>query len=119
MPDAIENESKRVFTLQEARDLLPLVRRVTADAVSQVHSQINRLEALTEEDSEFEEVRSLIDATVNLWIENVENLGAEVKGLWLVDFDNGQGYYCWRFPEDELDHFHTYEQGFDTRTLIC
>jgi len=25
--------------------------------------------------------------------------GLEVKGLWLVDFDNGSGYYCWRYPK--------------------
>ena len=45
----------------------------------------------------------------------MEALGADVKGLWLVDFDNGSGYYCWQYPEDGLDHFHSYEEGFAGR----
>ena len=43
----------------------------------------------------------------------MEALGAEVKGVWLVDFDNGSGYYCWRWPETAIDHFHGYEEGFE------
>lgn len=116
---ASTSSDKRVFTLNEARELLPLVRKLTAEAVNQVHTQINRLDALTEEDPEFDEVRSMIDLAVNIWIENMQKLGCEVKGLWLVDFDNGQGFYCWRYPEDELDHFHTYEQSFENRAMIC
>ena len=32
--------------------------------------------------------------------------------MFLVDFDNGEGYYCWKWPEREVDHFHGYEEGF-------
>ena len=42
-------------------------------------------------------------------------LGADVKGLWLVDFDTGAGYYCWKWPEEELAYFHGYEEGFAGR----
>ena len=38
------------------------------------------------------------------------NLGIDVKGLWLIDFDNGSGYYCWHYPEEGLQFFHTYEE---------
>jgi hypothetical protein len=48
----------------------------------------------------------------------MEALGAEVKGVWLVDFDNGSGYYCWRWPETTVDHFHSYEEGFGGRSRI-
>ncbi len=48
----------------------------------------------------------------------MEALGVEVKGLWLVDFDNGSGYYCWRWPERELAFFHGYDEGFAGRTRI-
>jgi hypothetical protein len=44
--------------------------------------------------------------------------GLEIKGLWLVDFDNGSGCYCWRYPETGLDYFHTYEEGFRGRMRI-
>ena len=49
---------------------------------------------------------------VNGWADAVRALGVEVKGLWLVDFDNGEGYYCWRYPEDTIGHYHGYEDGF-------
>jgi hypothetical protein len=44
--------------------------------------------------------------------------GVEVKGLWLIDFDNGSGYYCWRHPEPGLHFFHSYEDGFSGRVPI-
>ena len=44
-------------------------------------------------------LRTLRDI-VEAWAEAVRALGLEVKGLWLVDFDNGEGYYCWKYPED-------------------
>jgi hypothetical protein len=48
----------------------------------------------------------------------MEALGLEIKGLWLVDFDNGSGYYCWRWPEPALEYFHGYEAGFAGRARI-
>jgi hypothetical protein len=41
-----------------------------------------------------------------------------VKGLWLVDFDNGSGYYCWRYPELRLEYYHSYDGGFGSRMRI-
>jgi hypothetical protein len=38
--------------------------------------------------------------------------------LWLVDWDSGDGYYCWRFPEQAIGFFHTYEEGFGGRLPI-
>ena len=49
----------------------------------------------------------------------VRNLGVEVKGLWLADFDSGDGYYyCWKLGEDDIEHFHRYETGFAGRRPI-
>jgi hypothetical protein len=55
---------------------------------------------------------------VNGWAEEVQSLGLEAKGLWLVDFDNGQGYYCWCYPEETVRHYHGYEEGFRGRMPI-
>jgi hypothetical protein len=48
----------------------------------------------------------------------VTSLGCEVKGVWLVDWDTGDGYYCWRFPEQAISFFHTYDEGFAGRIPI-
>lgn len=95
---------KKIFTLEEARVLLPKVRQLTADAVS--------FYARLGDGGEAEEERQKI---VGQWASTVASLGLEIKGLWLVDFDSGAGYYCWKYPEQSLDHFHGYEEGFAGR----
>ena len=95
---------RRVFTLSEARALLSRIREITADAVSRC--------AGVGEDAETEAERQEI---VRGWVEKVSGFGVEVKGLWLVDFDSGAGYYCWKYPEPSLDYFHGYDEGFAGR----
>lgn len=55
---------------------------------------------------------------VSGWAESVLGLGIEVKGLWLIDFDSGAGYYCWKYPEPTLEYFHGYEEGFGGRMKL-
>jgi hypothetical protein len=101
--------TKRIFSLEEAQELPPLVRRITEDAVQRARD----LASDAGQRSEME-LREILIA----WGKKVEKLGAEPKGLWLVDFDNGEGYYCWRYPETRVDHFHEYKTGFQSRQKI-
>lgn len=59
-----------------------------------------------------------VQKIVQQWVAHVVQVGAQAKGLWLVDFDNGNGYYCWKYGEKELLYQHSYEAGFAGRTLI-
>ena len=59
-----------------------------------------------------------LEDVVAAWTGQVQTLGPEVKGLWLVDFDNGEGYYCWGYPETAVLHFHGYDEGFSGRMKI-
>ena len=52
------------------------------------------------------------------WTRDMEILGVVVKGLWLVDFDSGEGYYCWKYPEPAVSHYHGYDDGFPGRIKI-
>jgi hypothetical protein len=65
-----------------------------------------------------EEAQGEVDRVVTEWARALMERGLEVKGLWLVDFDNGSGYYCWRYPEDGLHFYHSYEEGFSGRMRI-
>jgi len=96
--------AKKVFTLGEARAALPRVRELTSDAVF----RFARLGEGGEAETERQEI-------VADWAREVLSLGAEIKGLWLVDFDSGAGYYCWKYPEPSLEYFHGYEEGFAGR----
>ncbi len=108
--------SGREWSLAGALEMMPEVIRRTASAVEEV-------EALAEQGESSEEVfrkqaRERIDAIASRWVREMEALGVEVKGAWLVDFDNGSGYYCWKWPEERLEHFHGYDEGFSRRVRI-
>jgi hypothetical protein len=108
---------RRRWTLESARAIFGEVRSRTGDAVAEVEELVARRGALRE-DAERGEVETRIRAAVSRWIRAMEAMGLEVKGPWLVDFDNGQGYYCWRWPEERLEYFHGYEEGFAGRVRI-
>jgi hypothetical protein len=110
--------SHRIFSLDEARALLPQVKALTADAVRRVEDLTARMQKVEEADSSRSSIESGIEAAIREWSLSIEQLGLEAKGLWLVDFDNGQGYYCWCYPEDTVSHFHDYDGGFRGRMKI-
>lgn len=99
--------AKRIFSYEEAVALLPAVQELTTVAVS-------RIEELDEEETSTDEYQDIIQE----WADGVKGLGIEVKGLWLIDFDSGSGYYCWQYPEPSLQYFHGYEEGFGGRIKL-
>jgi hypothetical protein len=111
-------DARPIFSLQQARDLLPQIKHMTADAVRRAESLVNQLQGLHEEDPERATLAAALRDVVNGWAEHVRSLGLEAKGLWLVDFDNGEGYYCWCYPEETVGHYHGYDDGFAGRTRI-
>jgi hypothetical protein len=111
-------ETSPIFSLQQARELLPEVKHVTADAVRRAESIAGQLQGLAQDDPDRIALSESLREVANTWAEQVRALGAEAKGLWLVDFDNGEGYYCWSYPESTIAHFHGYGDGFDGRMKI-
>jgi hypothetical protein len=96
---------KRIFSYEEAVTLLPEVKRLTADAVE-------RVEQIAED--QVDQAQDIVAE----WARKILDLGIEVKGLWLVDFDSGGGYYCWKHPEPALEYFHSYDEGFPGRVKL-
>ena len=105
-----------IFTLEEAQERMPEVRKITEPVYFLAADLAQELREAEEGDTErVEELRERLQSLVQAWTEGVQALGADVKGLWLVDFDSGDGYWCWAWPESELDHWHSYEGGFRSR----
>ncbi|MDE3155935.1 MAG: DUF2203 domain-containing protein [Acidobacteriota bacterium] len=117
MPDQ-PDLSRKIFTLHEARELLPTVRQLTEQAVHAAAALASRLQHLPEDDPARDSLGASLNDVVSGWATHLQDLGVEVKGLWLVDFDNGDGYYCWAYPEPSLSHYHGYEDGFAGRMTI-
>jgi len=107
-----------VFTLDQAQALLPTVKHLTAEAVRRTESIGERLRDTAEDDPRQARLAEALEGVVADWSARIRALGAEVKGLWLVDFDNGDGYYCWRYPEERVAHYHGYDDGFAGRMKI-
>jgi hypothetical protein len=111
---------RKIFSYEEAVALMPQVRTLTNDAV-------RRLEEIIGQEFTWDEVDELAipqervidyERVVSEWASAVAELGIEVKGLWLIDFDSGGGYYCWRYPEAALSFFHGYDEGFSGRVEL-
>ena len=107
MDERSEEVGKRLFTYEEAAALLPEVQRLTAEAVEEV-----------EQLGESEEMMEQYQTIVGRWAESIIRMGIEVKGLWLIDFDSGSGFYCWQWPEPGLQFYHGYEEGFRGRIQL-
>ena len=112
------SDSRATWTLDGAREMLREVRRLTAGAVADV----DELERLRDEHlsgaEERQQIEERLRSRVSRWIREMEALRVDVKGAWLVDFDNGHGCYCWRWPEERLEYFHGYDEGFSGRCRI-
>jgi hypothetical protein len=109
---------ERCWSLENARAMLGEVRQRTAAAVGEVEPLLAEREKLAEGSPDRRGIEARIQQQISTWVRSMEALGLEVKGLWLVDFDNGSGYYCWRWPEESLEYFHGYEEGYAGRIRI-
>ncbi|MEI6592965.1 MAG: DUF2203 domain-containing protein [Holophagaceae bacterium] len=110
----------RIFTLEEARSLLPQVQTTTEPVfhlAASLAEELSKAEEAGDEDR-MTELRERLHTLVQSWQQAMQDLEADVKGLWLVDFDSGDGYWCWAYPETTLDHWHSYEGGFRSRMPI-
>ena len=96
---------KRIFSYEQAVALLPEVQRITSEAVERVENTVS-------------DEAAVYERIVNDWAGEIMSMGIEVKGLWLIDFDSGGGYYCWKHPEPALEYFHGYEEGFGGRVKL-
>lgn len=110
--------NKRIFSYDEALETFPLVRDLTAAAVRQIEALANKVGSRDELDTRRDQLEEARERIVRAWAREITSIGCEVKGVWLVDWDSGDGYYCWQFPEQAIAFFHTYDEGFTGRLPI-
>lgn len=117
--NVVEINRKKHFTLDEARQLLPIIYRLSEESSREVKVLLNRIEAFSnKENPTVAVIEAQINAIIDRWQIKIEKLGAVPKGLWMADFDNGAGYFCWKFPETEIIYQHGYQDGYSGRILI-
>lgn len=119
MIEIVSQNTSRYFSLEEAQNMLPLIYRLTEEASKSTKYLMACISALPDKKSDrANELQDEINGIISKWQNKLERLGARPKGLWLADFDNGDGYYCWKFPEVKILYKHGYQDGFTGRILI-
>jgi hypothetical protein len=119
LENVIEINRRKTFGLPEARTLLPIIYRFTEESSREVKNQINRIDAYSDKTHpSVAIIEEEINQIITKWQQKIEKLGAAPKGLWMADFDNGEGYYCWKYPEVEIKYWHGYQDGYSGRILI-
>ena len=109
-----------VFSLEEARSILPVVRRITTECSAKVELLIARLETLQLNQTDtICALEKQVNDLIQTWNDKIRKLGAEPRGLWVVDFNSGEGYYCWKHPEIDILYWHSYEDGYSGRKPLA
>ena len=108
----------QTYSYEQALSMLPSVVRLTRDAIGGIEALFNCIQSREEAERRKDELVQAREEIVDRWRQDISHLGCEAKGLWLVDWDSGDGYYCWRYPEETLSFFHSYEEGFAGRLPI-
>ncbi|MEM7411934.1 MAG: DUF2203 family protein [Myxococcota bacterium] len=108
----------RCWSLAGAREILAEVRRHTSEAVTQIGEIDARRSELPAGSSGRKQLDDDVHRAVAKWTRAMEALGVEVHGSWRVGFDNGEGYFCWRWPEPEIAYFRGYDDEDDARARI-
>lgn len=114
---------RSVFSLAEARTLLPVISRMTKTAAEKVQVLITKIEAKSRSSdadrAEIEVFEAQASQLIQDWQTKVQKLGGLPKGIWIVDFDSGDGYFCWKYPEVTIDHWHAYRDGYTKRKKLA
>jgi len=110
-------ESK-LYVLAEASELLPVIRKITENAYERLSRLDERLDLMLLCDPRRTAIADKYEKIVRKWIASITRLGAIPNGLWRVDFDTGEGYLCWRFPELRIGFFRKYDSEFDDRKPV-
>ncbi len=109
-------ERKKIFSLSEAQESLTVVIHLCETANRRVQQIKNHM--LQVQGTEKQALQRELDAVVDTWYTKIQKLGGKPKGVWLVDFDNGEGYFCWKYPEPEILYSHGYNEGYLGRHLV-
>jgi hypothetical protein len=140
MSDASAFEGRKLFTVEQANAMLPLVRAIGTDLARlgrEVVERRERLAALTRGRStegrdlhreELEQIERDLEANrrqLEEYVGELLELGVEPKNVLegLVDFPSRREgrivYLCWKLGEPEVAHWHELDAGFAGRQPLA
>jgi len=109
----------KLFSLAEARSLFVLIQTVTEKQCKALMPIQVRLNKMLSNDPRRSALEAEYEAVVSQWRTKIELLGAKVSGLWIVEFDVGEGHIAWRYPELSLNYFRNTGSAFAERVKLA
>ncbi len=111
--------TSRVFTADEAQDLLGIIYKITKHHSELVKGLIGKVDVRQKSnDPESWKLEQEINVHIETWKNKVQKLGLVPRGLWIGDFPTEDGYYCWKFPEQKINYWHSKTDGYSKRVSI-
>ncbi len=110
---------QKLFNLAEARELLELVKRITERHRQELTPIRYRLDRMLSNDPRRPAIEYEFEAVVERWKIKMEQLGVQASNLWVVEFDVGDGFLSWRYPELGINHFRGYDSPFSERRKLA
>ena len=109
-----------VHSLEQANQLMPYLQGITQKAASEVLVLAQERDLFEVDEQGYDDCVEKIQDVIDVWVEKVDQTGAKSRGLWSVDFDKGDGYYSWKYPEPTLEYCRNDdgENGSGKRELI-
>ncbi len=115
----ISRPKKKIFSISEAEGLFLIIYSMTRKASGQVQELVDQLDGIDpKNEARVMILEEKINKIIQSWQTKVEKLGLRPQGLWVVDIDSGNGYYCWKYPERKINHWHGYSEGFSNRVCL-
>lgn len=128
-----ERESVRLYTVEEARGMLPELRQVLTSMQDQQRQLIDELEKLNEltpaiqqnghapEMARLEQNILMLGESLHEELDELVDLGIAVKDIanGVIDFPSERDgrivYLCWQVDEETITHWHELDSGFIDR----
>ncbi len=95
----------KLFSLKEAQDMLPVIKKITQAHSEQLEPLQSRLDRMLSNDPRRAVYEREYEQQVSMWRGKIERLGAAAAGLWIVEFNVGDGALNWRYPELRIAYF--------------
>ena len=109
-----------VHSLDQANKKMPYVQGITAKAAQKVLVLAQERDLFEMGEPGYDNCVDKIQKVIDTWAAQVDEVGLKPSGLWAVDFDTGDGYYSWKYPEPSLEYYRPDEgdSGSGKRELI-
>ncbi len=123
--DNMSTTETKYFTPKEAKNTLPLVRKIVKDILDTSFQVRTIAEQMGDEAQENPEVLKLID-DMNYFMKELNDIGCYYKdwnfSVGLVDFpamiDGEEVLLCWRSDEEDILYYHGVNEGYAGRKRI-